>query len=448
MNQRAPHGFGPGRGARGRTVCGRYQETVSAVSSTTNEVCSEPSSVPVNFSVTVCPANAFRLNDFGLYPATGFRLENVAIVVLPTCTVNLSNCVVVVVSDVSMCIQNVSVYELQPAGRLTDWLAESVCVVPYPSSQAFQVPEWAGWPDELSTTAGVVVHGAGLFAPFSKPGLPSFWPGLEQPPPPPIVHVNVALPDAPVLSVAVTVTLNVPAAVGVPEIRPDDEMDSPVGSPDALNVSVAPPESLAWICRLVAVPTVPVRLPGLVTMTVLPPPPTIGWEIWQLFVSLDHVDCMAKLPVVNDTFAEAPWPEEIQAHLSAFSSPTLSVQPPGGFWSLMVSEYSWPSTMVTPSIVPALPPLTKFWPQLVPASVTYGMLVNAMSPIPPVLTVPPVSWVSPFQSCHAQNCPLGVLKPSGVVPCGERMTYCELRFADAVVLPKWFAALTASSPSW
>src|SRR5881227_1785199 len=134
MNQRAPHGFGPGQGTLSRTACGRYQ-----VSSTTNEVCSEPSSVPVNFSVTVCPANAFRLNDFGLYPATGFRLENVAIVVLPTCTVNLS-----------MCIQNVSVYELQPAGRLTDWLAESVCVVPYPSSQAFQVPEWAGWPDELS----------------------------------------------------------------------------------------------------------------------------------------------------------------------------------------------------------------------------------------------------------------------------------------------------------
>ena len=31
-------------------------------------------------------------------------------------------------------------------------------------------------------------------------------------------------------------------------------------------------ESLALTCRLAAVPTVPVWLPGLVTVTVLPPP--------------------------------------------------------------------------------------------------------------------------------------------------------------------------------
>ncbi len=31
-------------------------------------------------------------------------------------------------------------------------------------------------------------------------------------------------------------------------------------------------ESVAWICRLTAVPTVPVWLPGLVTVTVLPVP--------------------------------------------------------------------------------------------------------------------------------------------------------------------------------
>jgi hypothetical protein len=45
---------------------GSGQDTFSAVSSTTNDVCSEMSSVPVNFSVTVCPANADRLNDFWL----------------------------------------------------------------------------------------------------------------------------------------------------------------------------------------------------------------------------------------------------------------------------------------------------------------------------------------------------------------------------------------------
>src|ERR1017187_8575018 len=39
----------------------------------------------------------------------------------------------------------------------------------------------------------------------------------------------------PVVSLAVTVTLEVPAVVGVPEIRPEEElMDSPAGRPTAL----------------------------------------------------------------------------------------------------------------------------------------------------------------------------------------------------------------------
>ena len=46
---------GPGTGGSG-------QDTFSAVSSTTNEVCNEESSVPVNSRVTVCPANADTLN--------------------------------------------------------------------------------------------------------------------------------------------------------------------------------------------------------------------------------------------------------------------------------------------------------------------------------------------------------------------------------------------------
>ena len=43
------------------------------------------------------------------------------------------------------------------------------------------------------------------------------------------------MPVAPVVSLAVTVTLEVPAVVGVPEIRPVVELiDSPAGRPVAL----------------------------------------------------------------------------------------------------------------------------------------------------------------------------------------------------------------------
>jgi hypothetical protein len=57
------------------------------------------------------------------------------------------------------------------------------------------------------------------------------------PPPPPelIVQVNAADPDAHVASRAVTVTFEVPAVVGVPEIRPVEELtERPAGSPVAL----------------------------------------------------------------------------------------------------------------------------------------------------------------------------------------------------------------------
>jgi hypothetical protein len=112
----------------------------------------------------------------------------------------------------------------------------------------------------------------------------------------PIVQLKVALPDAFVLSFAVTVLLYEPAVVGVPEIRPLDALiDKPAGRPVADHVSARPPESLPDICRLFAVPTVPVWLPGFVTVTVLPPVPwvTIGCEIAQLFVSFDHDACSA-----------------------------------------------------------------------------------------------------------------------------------------------------------
>jgi hypothetical protein len=53
-------------------------------------------------------------------------------------------------------------------------------------------------------------------------------------PPPETVQLKAADPDAPVVSVAVAVTEYVPAVVGVPLIRPDEElMDRPGGSPVA-----------------------------------------------------------------------------------------------------------------------------------------------------------------------------------------------------------------------
>jgi hypothetical protein len=47
------------------------------------------------------------------------------------------------------------------------------------------------------------------------------------------VQLNDAEPDAPVVSVAVAVTVEVPAVVGVPEMSPEELMDSPAGSPVA-----------------------------------------------------------------------------------------------------------------------------------------------------------------------------------------------------------------------
>src|SRR5690242_3777868 len=90
-------------------------------------------------------------------------------------------------------------------------------------------------------------------------------------PPVPIVQLNEAEPDALVVSRTVTVTDDVPFAVGVPEINPVLALiASPAGSPVAEYDSVWPAaESVAWICRLAGVPTVPDWLPGLVTVTVL-----------------------------------------------------------------------------------------------------------------------------------------------------------------------------------
>ena len=49
---------------------------------------------------------------------------------LRTCTVNVSNAVVVLVSAVSMCRKNVSVAAVAVEDIVTCWSAVSVCVVP------------------------------------------------------------------------------------------------------------------------------------------------------------------------------------------------------------------------------------------------------------------------------------------------------------------------------
>src|SRR6516225_6638196 len=91
----------------------------------------------------------------------------------------------------------------------------SVCVLPYPSSQAYQVPEWAVSPAPLdSITPGAVVHGAA--EPVSNPGFPSSCVAVQPPPAGFTVQAIAVELLAPVVSVAVTVVVYVPAVVGVP----------------------------------------------------------------------------------------------------------------------------------------------------------------------------------------------------------------------------------------
>src|SRR5262249_52979390 len=131
----------------------------------------------------------------------------------------------------------------------------------------------------LPSTPAVADHGE---LPDSKPPLTTFWPGLEQEPTGLIVQVNgwLAVPCVGVaLSVTVAVTLNVPAVVGVPEITPEEALiDRPVGRPVAEKVyGGVPPDAVSE--RLVAVPTVPVRLPGLVRVSA-PPAVQVGSPAW------------------------------------------------------------------------------------------------------------------------------------------------------------------------
>src|ERR1700722_8360632 len=89
------------------------------------------------------------------------------------------------------------------------------------------------------------------------------WAGHTPPVAALTVQPNAAVPAAPVASLAVTTTLDEPAVVGVPVIRPAELMESPAGRPVAVKVSVWPAaESVALICLLTAVPVVAVWVPG------------------------------------------------------------------------------------------------------------------------------------------------------------------------------------------
>src|SRR5262249_17235045 len=125
-----------------------------------------------------------------------------------------------------------------------------------------------------------------------------------------------------------------------------------------------------------------------------------------LLALLAHTPCIANFPVGRVSRAIRPGPACSQAHLSAVSSPPRSTQPPAGFWSVIVSAYSWPATIETPSSLPALPARRMLAPQSAPAwgaSVTEGMLVNATSPTGGGTAPSPLTGGSPFQSCQAQN---------------------------------------------
>ncbi len=119
----------------------------------------------------------------------------------------------VVVSAVSIAIQKESEAVVAVAGIATVWLTFSVDVLPLPPSHIFQLPVRAARPVLLVIGPLVPVQST---KPDSKPGFFSRLP--DGVPPPLIVHVKLVEPDALVVSFAVTVTLDVAAVVGVPEM--------------------------------------------------------------------------------------------------------------------------------------------------------------------------------------------------------------------------------------
>ena len=116
----------------------------------------------------------------------------------------------------------------------------------------------------------VADHVYGVFPPFAAigtlvavPVAAPCIPGLVTTTP--VVQLNVALPVTFRVSFAVTVTLAVPAAVGVPETAPVEELiDNPAGRPVADQIYGAFPPC-AVMARLAATPVGLTCVPGLAT---------------------------------------------------------------------------------------------------------------------------------------------------------------------------------------
>jgi hypothetical protein len=78
------------------------------------------------------------------------------------------------------------------------------------------------------------------------------------------VTVHLIVPECPVLSVIVTVKLNVPLTVAVPEMVPDEEIVRPAGKPEAVKVYGPPEPPLpVSVTGVIAWPSVTVSQPQL-----------------------------------------------------------------------------------------------------------------------------------------------------------------------------------------
>src|SRR5690348_12670857 len=134
-----------------------------------------------------------------------------------------------------------------------------------------------------------------------------------------IVQLNDTDFFAPVSSVAITVTLDVPGVVGIPVTVPDVVlMPRPFGSPVAFQASGLPALEAPTIGRLTVSPTLLVWPPGLVILIVSLIAP-VGT---QAFAALLHSVCTAKVPEESVRLKAAPaLPGAILAHLPAISLP-------------------------------------------------------------------------------------------------------------------------------
>src|SRR5690348_12378866 len=184
-----------------------------------------------------------------------------------------------------------------------------------------------------------------------------------------IVQLNDTDLFAPVSSVAATVTPNVPAVVGVPVTVPVvAPMPRPAGSPVALQESGLPAVELPTIARLTLVPTLLVWVPGLVILIVSLIAP-VGTHPPA---ALLHCCCTANWPGAGVSVRL-----KSVEHLLEISLPSVgSTQPVSGNGSVIVLAYRSPPTMLHPSLSPPGVGLTASLPHFVPASSSYGRLMN------------------------------------------------------------------------